>query len=92
MSIPASESSPKSTESDSSHVLRIPVTIDVILGSAKMTIEEVFALAKGSVVRLDRRVAEQVDINVNGRTICKGTVVVVDQLTNQLGVSVAEVF
>ncbi|MDP3321427.1 MAG: FliM/FliN family flagellar motor switch protein, partial [Bosea sp. (in: a-proteobacteria)] len=58
-------------------VMRIPVTIQVVLGSASMQVANLMKLRRGAVVPLDHRVGEPVDIVVNGRIVARGEVVIV---------------
>src|SRR3712207_4101014 len=59
-------------------ILRIPVTIQVVLGSATMPVANLMKLGRGAIVPLDHRVGEPVDVVVNGRIIARGEVVVVE--------------
>ena len=71
-------------------VLRIPVTMQVVLGSATMPVANLMKLGRGQVVSLDHRVGEPVDVVVNGRVIARGEVVVVDDDSSRFGVSLTE--
>ena len=51
---------------------RIPVAVQVVLGTARMAIQEMSELDRGAVVMLDRRVGDPVDILVNGKLIGRG--------------------
>lgn len=59
-------------------VYDVPVVVTAILGSAKMPVNELLKLSKGSVVELDRHIGDPVDIYVNNRLVAKGEVVSVD--------------
>jgi flagellar motor switch protein FliN/FliY len=59
-------------------ILRIPVSVQVVLGSAMMPVANLLKLGRGAVISLDHRVGEAVDIIVNGRVIARGEVVVVE--------------
>ena len=48
-------------------------------------------LARGAVVSLDQRVGDPVDVVVNGTVIARGEIVVVDDASQQFGVSLLEV-
>lgn len=72
-------------------ILRIPVTMQVVLGSATMPVANLMKLGRGQVVALDHRVGEPVDIVVNGRVIARGEVVVVDDDSSRFGVSLTEI-
>jgi flagellar motor switch protein FliN len=72
-------------------VMRIPVTVQVVLGSATMPVSNLVKLGRGAVVALDRRVGEPVDLVVNGRIVARGEVVVVDEDSSRFGISLTEV-
>ena len=63
-------------------ILRIPVAVQVILGSAMMPVANLLKLGRGAVIPLDHRVGEPVDIIVNGRIIARGEIVVVRRLAD----------
>jgi flagellar motor switch protein FliN len=71
-------------------VLRIPVSLRVLLGSASMPIFQLTKLGRGAVIPLDRRVGEPVDVMVNGRIIAKGEIVVLDEDGSRFGVTLTE--
>lgn len=66
----------------------VPVKVQAVLGRARMPIGELLQLGSGTVVELDRRVGEPVDIFVNDRLIARGEVVLID---NALGVTLTEI-
>lgn len=72
-------------------VMRIPVSLQVVLGSATMPVSSVLKLGRGAVVALDRRVGEPVDVVVNGRVVARGEIVVVDDDNSRFGVSLTEI-
>ncbi|MFD2031550.1 flagellar motor switch protein FliN [Ancylobacter dichloromethanicus] len=72
-------------------LLRVPVTLQVVLGSASLPVARLMKLGRGAIVPLDRRVGEPVDIVVNGRIIARGEVVVVDEDNSRFGVSLTEI-
>jgi flagellar motor switch protein FliN len=72
-------------------IMRIPVTVKVVLGSAMMPVANLTKLGRGAVIPLDRRVGEPVEVVVNGRIIARGEVVVVDEATSRFGVSLTEI-
>jgi flagellar motor switch protein FliN len=71
-------------------VLRIPVNLRVLLGSASMPIHQLTKLGRGAVIPLDRRVGEPVDVMVNNRIIAKGEIVVLDEDGSRFGVTLTE--
>ena len=72
-------------------ILRIPVVVQVVLGSASMAVANLLKIGRGAVIPLDRRIGEPVDITVNGRVVARGEVVVVEDDTTRFGVSLTEV-
>jgi flagellar motor switch protein FliN/FliY len=66
----------------------VPVKVQAVLGRARMPVGELLQLGAGTVVELDRRVGEPVDIFVNDRMIARGEVVLID---NALGVTLTEI-
>lgn len=66
----------------------VPVKVQAVLGRARMPVGELLQLASGTVVELDRRVGEPVDIFVNDRLIARGEVVLID---SALGVTLTEI-
>jgi len=72
-------------------ILRIPVLIQVVLGSATMPVANLMKLGRGAIIPLDHRVGEPVDVVVNGRVIARGEVVVVEDDNSRFGVSLTEI-
>ena len=68
-------------------VMQIPVSVDVVLGSKQMTVSEITALGKGSIIALDRAIGEPVDLVVNGRAIARGKIVVLDDDPSRFGLT-----
>ena len=69
-------------------VYDIPVTVQAILGKSAMEVSELLKLSKGTVVQLDRKVGEAIDIYVNDRLVARGEVVLVE---DRLGVTMTEI-
>ncbi|OYX08332.1 MAG: flagellar motor switch protein FliN [Rhizobiales bacterium 32-66-8] len=72
-------------------VMRIPVLLQVVLGSASMPVSNLLKLGRGAIVPLDHRVGEPVDVVVNGRVIARGEVMVVEDDNSRFGVSLTEI-
>ena len=72
-------------------ILRIPVHLQVVLGSATMPVANLMKLGRGAIVPLDHRVGEPVDVVVNGRIIARGEVVVVEDDNSRFGISLTEI-
>lgn len=69
-------------------VYDIPVAVSAILGKAKMDVSDLLKLGQGTVVELDRKVGEAIDIYVNNRLVARGEVVVVEE---RLGITMTEI-
>ena len=72
-------------------ILRIPVVVQVVVGSATLPVSSLLKLGRGAVIPLDHRIGDPVDIVVNGRTIARGEVVVVEEDGARFGVSLTEI-
>jgi flagellar motor switch protein FliN/FliY len=59
-------------------LLDVEIPISVEVGRAQMSLEEVLKLVPGSVVPLDKKAEEPVDLRVNGKLVARGEVVLVD--------------
>ncbi|MRI33947.1 flagellar motor switch protein FliN [Endozoicomonas sp. OPT23] len=56
-------------------ILNIPVELSLEVGRTEQTVEQVLALAKGSVIELNRKAGEPLDVKVNGTLIAHAEVV-----------------
>ncbi|WP_419254380.1 flagellar motor switch protein FliN [Caulobacter sp. ErkDOM-YI] len=74
--------------SDLAPVFDVPVNISAVLGRAHMSVAQLLQLTQGSILELDRKVGEAIDIYVNNRLVARGEVVVVDE---RLGVTMTEI-
>jgi flagellar motor switch protein FliN/FliY len=88
---PADEAPPEGVErsaTDLAAVYDVPVHIQAVLGRSNMEVASLLRLTRGSVIELDRKVGEAIDIYVNNRLVARGEVVVVDE---RLGVTMTEI-
>ena len=69
-------------------VFDVPVKVSVVLGNARIEIADLMKLGVGSVVELDRKVGESIDIFVSNRLVARGEVVLVEE---KLGVTLTEI-
>lgn len=76
------------TAADLAPVFDVPVNIQAVLGKANVDVAHLLRLTRGSVLELDRKVGEAIDIYVNNRLVARGEVVVVDE---RLGVTMTEI-
>jgi flagellar motor switch protein FliN/FliY len=73
---------------DLAPVFDVPVSISAVLGRASLSVAQLLQLNSGSVLELDRKVGEAIDIYVNNRLVARGEVVIVDE---RLGVTMTEI-
>ena len=69
-------------------LLHVELDLSVSFGTTHLNLQEVLKLASGSIVELNRSVAEPVDVLVNNCVIARGEVVVVD---GNYGIRVTEI-
>ena len=65
----------------------VSVRLTVEVGSTTMTLSELAALEAGSIIALDRKVGEPLDICANGSLVARGEIVSVD---GRYGIRVTE--
>ena len=60
-------------------LLDVVVEVSVELGRARLSLGELMALRRGSVIQLDKLAGEPADVLVNGKPVAKGEVVLLDE-------------
>ena len=78
----------KHSAADLEAVFDIPVTVSAVLGKSGMEVSQLLKLGKGTIVELDRKVGEAIDIYVNDRLVARGEVVLVE---DRLGITMTEI-
>src|SRR5579883_2168717 len=76
------------TAADLETVFDVPVQVSAVLGRARMEVGDLLKLGPGTVLELDRKVGEAIDIYVNNRLVARGEVVLVE---DKLGVTMTEI-
>lgn len=66
----------------------VPLEVSAELGSTRMSVSDVLQLRVGSIIELDRAAGAPVDVIVNGASIAKGEVVVIDE---EYGVRITDI-
>lgn len=69
-------------------VFDVPVSVSAVLGRAQIEVCDLLKLDAGTVLELDRKVGEAIDIYVNNRLVARGEVVMVE---DRLGVTMTEI-
>ncbi|WP_426265895.1 FliM/FliN family flagellar motor switch protein [Sphingomonas sp. LHG3443-2] len=65
----------------------VPVTVEAVLGGCTLTVDELLGLGAGSVIEVDRRVGDPIDLMVGGRLLARGELVLID---GALGLTLTE--
>src|SRR4051812_554535 len=86
--LPEALSEEGKSATDLAPVFDVPVAISAVLGRSTMSVAQLLQLSQGSVLELDRKVGEAIDIYVNNRLVARGEVVIVDE---RLGVTMTEI-
>ncbi len=69
-------------------VFDVPVRVSAVLGRSRMAVSQLLEIGVGTVLELDRKVGEAIDIFVNDRLVARGEVVLVE---DRLGVTMTEI-
>lgn len=69
-------------------VFDVPVHVSAVLGRTRMDVGNLLRLGPGTILELDRKVGEAIDIFVNNRLVARGEVVLVK---DRLGVTMTEI-
>jgi flagellar motor switch protein FliN len=82
---------PENTAADpggkASRLPDVPVTVSMELGRTMTTLNEVLSIGEQSIIEMDRRVGDPIDIYLNGKLFARGEVVTVSE---NFGVRVTE--
>lgn len=72
-------------------IMRIPVAVRIVLGATRMPVSKLMSLTRGSIIPLDRKVGDLVDIVVNDRIVARGEIVILDEAADRFAVAIREV-
>jgi len=78
----------KRTAADLDAVFDVAVNVSAVLGKSTMEVSQLLKLGRGTVVELDRKIGEAIDIYVNDRLVARGEVVLVE---DRLGITMTEI-
>jgi flagellar motor switch protein FliN/FliY len=85
---PEADDTANRSAADLEAVFDVPVQVSAVLGRARMDVGDLLRLEPGTVLELDRKVGEAIDIYVNNRLVARGEVVLVEE---KLGVTMTEI-
>jgi len=60
------------------HFGDVPIDVDIELDRRKMTVKEILALERGSVIKMPRSAGENIDVLVGGTLIGSGEIVIIE--------------
>jgi flagellar motor switch protein FliN/FliY len=86
--VPESSDAGPKTADDLEAVFDVPVQVSAVLGRTRMNVGNILNLGPGTVLELDRKVGEAIDIFVNDRLVARGEVVLVE---DKLGITMTEI-
>ena len=69
-------------------VLDMPLEVSVILGSRKIDIKSLLEVSPGSLIELQKKLGEPVEIYTNGKLLARGEIVSIDE---NFGVRITEI-
>jgi flagellar motor switch protein FliN/FliY len=84
----AADSGAKGSAGQIDILLDAPVTVSVEMGQVEVEIRDLLQVGRGSVLKLDRKVGEPLDLYLRGVRFATGDLVVVGE---QLGVRIREI-
>ena len=70
-------------------MLNVGLQVQIILGRSRMPISQLLKLSRGSIIELDKKIGEPVEVMINDRLVAKGDLVKI--AGDRLGVSLTEI-
>lgn len=70
-------------------MLNVSLNVQVVLGQARMSISQLLSLARGSVIEIDRKIGEPLDVMINDRLVARGDLVKVGE--DGIGITLTEI-
>ncbi|WP_306456947.1 flagellar motor switch protein FliN [Pararhizobium haloflavum] len=90
--IPETKAGPTSTGAPNLDlIMDIPIDMQIVLGTSRLPVSGLMNLTEGSLIGLDRKIGEPVDIMVNGRLFGRGEITVLGEEDTRFGVKLIEV-
>lgn len=88
VAVPSAEAQSRAPETPLEALADVTLRLDVRLGETTLLIRQVLSLCPGSIVTLNKRPDDLVDVTAGDRLIARGEIVVVD---GELGVRIVEI-
>lgn len=70
-------------------MLNVDLQVQIVLGRSRMPISQLLKLSRGSIIELDKKIGDPVEVMVNNRLVAKGDLVKLAD--DRLGVSLTEI-
>lgn len=70
-------------------MFNVGLNVQIVLGHSRMPISQLLKLSRGSVIELDKKIGEPVDVVINDRLVARGDLVKLSG--DRLGVSLTEI-
>ena len=70
-------------------MLNVALNVQIVLGQSRMPIAQLLSISRGSVIELDKRIGEPVEVMINDRLVARGDLVKVGE--NRIGVTLTEI-
>ncbi|MCF6219490.1 MAG: FliM/FliN family flagellar motor switch protein [Robiginitomaculum sp.] len=72
-------------------IYALDVNVQVVIGTARPTIGELLLMKKDSLIPLDCKLEDPVDLVIDGRIIARGDLIETDHKTGAIGVKLTEI-
>lgn len=72
-------------------IYALPVSVQVVIGTARPTIAELLQMKEESLLQLDSKINDPVDLCINDRVIARGELVETDPETGTIGVKLTQI-
>lgn len=70
-------------------MLNVGLNVEIVLGKTRMPISSLLKLSRGSIIELDKKIGEPVDVVINDRLVARGDLVKLSE--DRVGVSLIEI-
>lgn len=72
-------------------IYALSVNVQVVIGTAQPTIGELLQMKRDSLITLDCKLEDPVDLVINNRVIARGELIETDPSTGEIGVQLTEI-
>ncbi len=72
-------------------IYALPVSVQVVIGTARPTIAELLQMKEDSLLQLDSKIEDPVDLCINNRVIARGELIETDPATGSIGIKLTQI-